>query len=281
MKKLLTISFVAFSCTAFAQSDLPALSPEGKIFQNVGYVNFEINYGRPVARGRKIFGELVPFGEVWRTGGGSSTKISFDKPVTIASKTLPAGTYSLVTIPDTTHWVVMLNSNTKKIFGAQQDDYDKETEVLRFKVPVQLTDQFYESFTINLDIVYNDAELYMQWANTQIHFTLYTNSNAQALQYIEEYFSQNPINTDLGYVAYYLRMNNQDLQLVHGYIDRALQIKKDIVYYELKMKLLVEAGLKDEAKKIYKVALDYLQKSKPDGWQETEKHLKRLANSWR
>jgi hypothetical protein len=185
MKKVPLLVIIALAFNATAQLKLPELSPEGKIIQNVGYVNFEIHYGRPAARGRKIFGELVPFGQVWRTGGGANTKIQFDKSVMIGGKSVPAGTYTLVTIPNPTQWTILLNSNTKKIFGAQQDGYDAETEVARFDVSAQKTEHFYESFAIELDMVNNDAELYISWENTQVHFPILTNNNALALKDIE------------------------------------------------------------------------------------------------
>jgi Protein of unknown function (DUF2911) len=282
MRKILTLVFSAFAFTAWAQLTLPSLSPEGTIIQNVGYVNFEIHYGRPAARGRKIFGELVPFGEVWRTGGGASTKIQFDKPVTMGGKSIPAGTYSMVTIPNVTLWTILINANTKKIFGAQQDPYEAATEVVRFDVAVQTTEHFYESFTIDLDIVNNDVELYMRWENTQVHFPLYTNNNAQALQNIETHLAAHPTDSDnLADAAYYLGMNHQEPLRLLSYVDRALQIKEDGWYYELKMNLLADAGRLDEARTTYHTALNYLRTTKPKEWYAMEQHLKGIADKWK
>lgn len=282
MKKILTFAFSVFALTAWAQLKLPDLSPEGSIIQNVGYVNFEIHYGRPAARGRKIFGELVPFGEVWRTGGGASTKIQFDKPVTMGGKSIPAGTYTMVTIPNLTQWVILINTNTEKIFGAQQDAYDISSEVVRFNVPAQKTEHFYESFTLDLDIINNDVELYLRWENTQVHFPIYTNNNAQALKNIETQLAAHPTDSDnLSSAAYYLSMNNQEPQRLLGYVERALQIKEDGWYYELKINLLADAGRLDEARTTYQTALDYLRRTKPNGWQEMEQHLKSIADQWK
>lgn len=282
MKKILTFAFSVFALTAWAQLNLPDLSPEGSIIQNVGYVNFEIHYGRPAARGRKIFGELVPFGEVWRTGGGASTKIQFDKPVTMGGKSIPAGTYTMVTIPNLTQWTILINTNIKKIFGAQQDPYDISSEVVRFNVPAQKTEHFYESFTFDLDIINNDVELYLRWENTQVHFPIYTNNNAQALQNIETQLAAHPTDSDnLSHAAYYLSMNNQEPQRLLGYVERALQIKEDGWYYELKINLLADAGRLDEARTTYQTALDYLRRTKPNGWQEMEQHLKSIADQWK
>jgi tetratricopeptide (TPR) repeat protein len=281
MKRLLILTLIACGFTSTAQLKLPELSPESKIIQNVGYVNFEISYGRPAARGRKIFGDLVPYNQVWRTGGGASTKIQFDKAVTIADKLIAAGTYTIVTIPNPTQWTILLNSNTKKIFGAQQDGYDVETEVARLDVPSKKTERFYESFTIEMDVVNNDAEVYISWENTQVHFTILTGNNVQALKDIETYLSANPADSDnLSYAAYYLDMNNQEPQRLLEYVDRALKIKEDGWYYELKMNLLAKAKRFDEARNVCQTAIEYLDRANPEGWQEMKKHLKGIAKQW-
>jgi hypothetical protein len=281
MKKSLLLLLTVVAFTTHAQLNLPELSPDGKLIQNVGYVNVEISYGRPATRGRRIFGELVPYGLVWRTGGGSPIKIQFDKSVTIGEKSIPAGAYTIVSIPNPEKWTILMNSNTKKIFGAQQDGYDVATEVVRFDVPVNKTDRFYESFTLELDIKNNDAELYISWENTQVHFPILTGSNAQTVKDIERYLADNPTDADnLAYAAYYLSMNKLEPQRLLGYADRALALEENGWYYELKMNLLADAKRFDEARKTYKTAIEYLHKAKPDGWQETELHLKGITEKW-
>jgi len=282
MKKLLLLAIIALTLDVTAQLKLPELSPDSKIIQNVGYVNFEINYGRPAARGRKIFGELVPYGLVWRTGGGANTKIQFDKAVIMGGKTIAAGTYTIVTIPNSTQWTILLNSNTQKIFGAQQDGYDVATEVARFDVPSKWTERFYESFTIDMDMINNDAELYISWENTQVHFPIQTGNNAKALKDIETYLTANPSDSDnLAYAAYYLNMNKQEPLRLISYVDRALKIEEKWWYYELKMNLLADAKHFDEARKVYQTAIEYLNRAKPDDWQETKQHLKGITEKWK
>jgi tetratricopeptide (TPR) repeat protein len=282
MKNLLIPTLIVLSLSGNAQLKLPELSPEGKIIQNVGYVNFEISYGRPAARGRKVFGELVPYNQVWRTGGGPNSKIQFDKAVTIGGKSIPAGVYTLVTIPNSTQWTILLNSNTKKIFGAQQDGYDIETEVVRLDVPSQKTERFYESFTIEMDMVNNDAELYISWENTQVHFPILTGNNSQALKDIEANLAANPTDSDnLAYAAYYLSMNKQEPLRLVSYVDRALKIEEKWWYYELKMNLLADAKRFEEARQVYQTAIAYLNRAKPEGWQETLQHLKGITEKWK
>ena len=87
------------------------------MIEQVGYTSVKIRSGRPAARERKIMGELVPYGKLWRTGAGKCSTNAFDTPVEINGKTIPAGVYALVTIPRETEWTVMLNSDTSKIYG--------------------------------------------------------------------------------------------------------------------------------------------------------------------
>src|SRR5690242_7898509 len=110
--KISVIPFVFFFITGFSQNHFPDLSPKGIVKQIVGLSTIEVNYERPAARGRKIFGDLVPFDKLWRTGAGNCTKIKFSSPVTITGKKIAAGTYSLLSIPNLLQWTIILNSDT-------------------------------------------------------------------------------------------------------------------------------------------------------------------------
>ena len=284
MKILSTIAIIVLSLYHAAgqlQHKVPTISPEVEIKQKIGSVEFEVSYGRPAARGRKIFGGLVPYGEVWRTGAGPGTKLTFDKPVTIGQKQINPGSYAIVTIPYSEKWTILLNSNTKKIFGEHQDGYDKETEVVRFDVPSQKTSYFYESLTFDIDIVRNNAEVIISWENTQVHFPIITTNNEDALKTIEEFLKADPTNMDhLSFAAYYFEMNNESLDLALQYVDRAISIKEDRWFYELKMNILVKMKRVDEARKTHRLAVDFIRKTKPEEWQQTERHWKNMSERW-
>ena len=282
MKKILFATIIVLTLDASAQLNLPEFSPQGSIIQNIGYVNFEIHYGRPTTRGRKIFDGLVPYGMVWRTGGGESTKIKFDKPVAIGGKSIQPGNYALVTIPNQGTWIILLNSNTEKIFGAQQDGYDIETEVAHLNGPARKTERFYESLTIEMDIVNNNAEVYISWENTQVHFPILTSNNDEALREIETKLSLNPNDADnLAQAVYYLRMNNQQSEKLMGYLDRALKIKEDWWFFELKMNLLAERKQFEEARKVFQTASSFLHRTKPREWENIERDYKVQMAKWK
>jgi tetratricopeptide (TPR) repeat protein len=280
MKKILTLIITACSLQAFSQMTLPDLSPEGKVIQKIGYTNFVIRYERPAARGRKIFGDLVPYGKLWRTGAGKGTSLQFDQPVTIGGKEIKPDIYALVSIPGKDEWTILLNSDTSKIYGAPEE-YDTKTEVARFLVKPEKVVRFFESFTLDLDVVKNNGELYLSWENTQVHFPIITNSNNKALEEINKTLSQKPDDADnLSYAAYYLNMNNENPQLLLPYIDKALKIREDWWYYEIKVDLLAKLKRWDEAKLATQQGIDLVSKTKPVDWEITVQHFKEKAEKF-
>ena len=166
-----------------AQFAFPSLSPKGKISQVVGNTLVEIEYERPSARNRAIFGHLVPWNMVWRTGAGYCTKISFDQPVHIGGQTVEAGKYSIFTIPNTDEWVIILNTDTT-LYGSY--NYDTQHDIARFIARPQKSHRYYETLTFDIDLRPNNATIYISWENTQVSFELKTSTDSELMNYIEE-----------------------------------------------------------------------------------------------
>jgi hypothetical protein len=254
-------------CSIYSQIDLPEWSPRTTIQQRVGYTNFTLNYGRPAVRGRVVMGDLVEYGTVWRTGASQGTTISFDKDVTIASKSVRAGTYALVTIPDRQQWTILLNSDTSKSYG-DPSEYDTKTEVLRFIVPSGKTSKFIESFSITFDIVKSDAVVSMGWENTQVQFTVLTGADEMALKNIDAAIKGNPSNDEVfGRAAFYYSMNQKDPAKTLEFINKALALKQEVWYYNQKVDLLEHTKKYAEARKAASEAIAYLKKDKPQEWE--------------
>ena len=134
MKKIVALlSIVACAFISNAQVSVPQMSPLLKETQTIGLTEFKLEFSRPGARNRDIFGDLVPYGQLWRTGANASTKISFDDKITFGGVEVEAGTYALYTIPGKKEWTVILSSNTDH-WGTGGDDYKKEEEVARFVI---------------------------------------------------------------------------------------------------------------------------------------------------
>ena len=144
----------------------PAPSPAATVSQRVGLTDIEITYSRPGIKGRVIFGGLVPLGELWRTGANAATKISFSTDVTLGGQAVPAGTYSLFTVPETGEWTVILNKVAEQ---SGTYDYDEAQDLLRVKAPVVPLSEPVESFTISVDELTGDsAVLTLAWEKTAV-----------------------------------------------------------------------------------------------------------------
>ncbi len=148
MKNLLLASFLILGSYASAQFTLPPASPRQHIEQNFSMSKITIDYGRPGVKGRKIFGDLVPYGKVWRAGANSSTKITFEQSVNFGGKVINAGTYALFVIPTEKDWKIILNKDFAQ-WGAY--DYNEKLNVLDITVPVQRLSEKQEFFSINIE----------------------------------------------------------------------------------------------------------------------------------
>lgn len=169
---------------ADAQIKLPPASSTQFIIQDLGISQVSIIYQRPNIKGRTIFGDLVPYNEIWRTGANNATNITFQDDVKIEGKTLPAGTYALFTIPTTKEWTIIFNSNAKQ-WGAYT--YDQADDVLRIKVKPEKLKNKVESFTISFDDV-NDQHMKtsLAWENTKVSFLIEVDQKQEILASIEE-----------------------------------------------------------------------------------------------
>jgi hypothetical protein len=161
--KTVLMTFLAFAAVvAFAQGDKKQPSPPAKAEGKSGTATITIDYHQPSAKGRKIMGGLVPFGEVWRTGANKTTTITVSAPVKIEGQDLAAGTYGFYTIPGETEWTIVVNKGIE--WGAYT--YKQADDVLRVKVKPSKTDAFVETFNISVE---ND-QVVLKWENTQVAF---------------------------------------------------------------------------------------------------------------
>ncbi len=176
MKKLtLAIAVFAFAATrAFAQLKTPQPSPKGNLTQMVGLNEIVVDYSRPGIKDRTIFGDLVPYGKMWRTGANSSTKIEIDGDVTMAGKEVPAGKYALFTIPGEKEWTIILNKNVEN-WG--MDEYKQEEDLVRFMIkPTKLNDKV-ETFTIDFSNLSNGCLVKPILGKTRISIPVETKAN--------------------------------------------------------------------------------------------------------
>ncbi|MCB0768996.1 MAG: DUF2911 domain-containing protein [Flavobacteriales bacterium] len=181
--KTLFLSFAALCSVALQAQELPQPSPKGKVGQVVGLTDIEVEYSRPSVKGRTIFGELVPYGKVWRTGANKATIFETDGPVIFAGEKVEAGAYSLFTIPNEGAWVIILNKNTE-LWG--EGDRKEEEDVLQVKVESMKCEST-ETFTVEFADVKDDkANMVLRWANTMVNIPLEADATEQGIANIKE-----------------------------------------------------------------------------------------------
>jgi hypothetical protein len=175
MKKtfLSALALIGFITLTTAQVKLPAPSPTQTIRQDFGIGTIELTYSRPAAKGRKIFGDLVPFNKLWRTGANAATKIIFSEPVEISGKKLDSGTYVLYTIPSIDSWEIIFN---KGLGNWGVDGYKESEDVIRFTTDPFKIKRKEESFTIEFtDVLSTSCSLVIRWEKTSVSIPIMVN----------------------------------------------------------------------------------------------------------
>lgn len=250
---------------AFGQLNLPNASPDAELKQQVGFTTIEVKYSRPAVRGRIIFGELVPFGELWRTGAHDATTISFSDTVKLNGNVIPAGNYSFFTIPGQNEWTIILNKETE-MHGTSE--YTEEKDLVRFKVLTQKSSRFYETFTIEINDIIKDAgTLYLIWENTQVAMTIHSNADEVVMAEINERINlKKEERAGLYYQAslYYFN-NNKDLNQALEWIRIANKNTQDAVYLQLQAKLEGASGNYEAAIKTARLSSELAKSRKLEG----------------
>lgn len=249
MKKInfllgLFLSFL-FISSSFAQIQLPAPSPSATLSTKVGLTDLTIKYSRPSVKGRVIFGDLVQYGKVWRTGANESTKISFNEEVTVGGVKVPSGTYSLYTIPNKDEWTVILSKNTN-LWGSS--GYTDADDIARFTVKPTSLPALVETFTINVaDVTSNSVNIEMAWENTAIKFKVETDVDTKVMAQIEKVM-KNPEASLVGQyfsAASYYYEANKDLNKALEWVNKAISLNPD-AFWMVHLKAKIQAKNKDK-----------------------------------
>ncbi|MGE3465350.1 MAG: DUF2911 domain-containing protein [Pyrinomonadaceae bacterium] len=270
--KLLLAILLVFGQSVFGQElKVPTLSPLSEVSQEVALTNVKLSYSRPSAKGRKVFGDLVPFGEVWRTGANASTKLTFAEDVKIEGNALKAGTYALYTIPGEKEWTIIIHNNTRhrSIAG---DVYKPAEDAFRFKVTPMKTSGFVETFTIGFgDITTSSCKLALSWENTKVKFLIEFDVDAQVNKQIATLTAAPAGMSHQNYflAAEYNLHNDKDLSKADSWIVTAIEKSpKNARYGLLRAKILAKAGKRDEALKVIADANAWATESKNSNYIE-------------
>lgn len=179
---LIVLGFAA--SVSQAQIQTPRPSPMAKIEQEFGLGSITLDFSRPSMKDRKVFGDLVPYGKIWRTGANGATKITFSDDVKVEGKDVAAGTYALYSIPGESEWTFMLYKDLS--LGGNVNGYDESKELTRFKVKAHKVESTVETMTINVDDLRdNSCTIYMIWEHTWVGISVETDVDAEIMKSIE------------------------------------------------------------------------------------------------
>jgi tetratricopeptide (TPR) repeat protein len=222
----------------------------------VGLTEVELNYSRPGAKGRPVFGNLVPFGKLWRTGANENTTISFSDDVIIDGKTLKKGKYALYTVPRIESWDIIFYTTTDN-WGLPQE-FDEAKVALRTTVKEEALSKPVESLTINISgLDTNSAYLEIFWENSFVALKFEVPTQKTAMASIEKVLS-GPSASDYNSAAQFLFQSNGDLTKALVYINKALDmsVEKPFWFNRLKSLILAKQGDKKAAIEAAKLSLD-------------------------
>lgn len=233
----------ALSTNVIAQQlKVPAASPAQTIKQAFGLSEIMIDYSRPGVKNRVVFGDVVPFGKIWRTGANNATKVTFGDDVKVEGAEIKAGTYAIYTIPNKESWEIMLYKDLT--LGGNVADYKMENEVLRFKVKTIATSNKVETFTMGVaDITPTSANVELMWENTKVMFAVMTEIDSKIMKNIES----NVVKDNRPYyqAASYYFENNKDLKTALDWVNKAMVVNPK-AYWIVLLKAKIQLKLNDK-----------------------------------
>jgi len=240
----LCLSLLIVFSTVQAQVKFPSPSPEQTIHQEFGLSSIDISYSRPSVKGRKIFGDLVPYDKAWRTGANGPTIITFGDEVIIGGKTISPGKYGFIAIPGKTSWTLVV---TKQLDIVSSADYKPENDVVRVSCkPVTLSNKL-ETFTMQFEnFTASSCELSLTWEKTAVALPIKTEIDKKVMEGIDKAMSEN----DPPYfqAAYYYFSNNKDLHKAEEWAKKATEKNPDAYYmFYLLAEIQAKNGKKEDA----------------------------------
>lgn len=266
--------FAALISSAFVASEAqqlktPAPSPTQTVQQDFGISSVQLIYSRPSMKGRKIFGDLVPYGKVWRTGANSATRVKFNDDVTIAGQPLKAGEYALFTVPQENEWEIIINKGSAN-WGT---DYKQEDDLLRVRVkPTKLADPV-ETFTMQIDNVKSaSADLKIMWEKTAVAVPIATDVDSKVMAQINNVMNKD--NRPYFNAAMYYLETGKDLNQAVNWFDKALEQNPNAFWiHHQRANALAKLGKKEEARQSANKSIELAKAQKNDDYVKLNEKL--------
>ncbi|MBT8281204.1 MAG: DUF2911 domain-containing protein [Muriicola sp.] len=233
-----------WSIPATSQLEHPKASPFATVSQDIGLSSVKVEYSRPAAKGRKLFGGLVPYGRIWRVGANESTKFTTDAELEIQGNVLAPGTYALYAFPGEAVWQVVFHKNTSH-WGDGRTAYNPEEDAFRIEVKPKQSNDWQENLLICFDsITHNGAVMQWKWGYTFITFPIGVNTRKNMLEAIERGLQQSGTAQTYYEAARYLQEEGIEYPKALQYLEKAIALGGE-TYYFYRVRSIVQAGLKD------------------------------------
>jgi hypothetical protein len=270
-KLFLSAGITLLSLGMNAQSlKTPQPSTTQTIKQDLGIGSVELSYSRPGMKGRKIFGDLVPFGKVWRTGANSATTLQFSDSVTIGGTRIAPGKYGLLTIPDKDQWTVIISQQTDVTSPAA---YQQDKDLARLTVKPVNSASAVETFTMQFaNVKANSADLQIMWDNTTVNVPITTDVEGKVMAQIDNLMNKD--NKPYFQAAMYYMETGKDLNQALAWLDKAIEQNPTAFWvYHQKANALAKLGKKEEAKTTALKSMNLAKEAKNDDYVELNKKL--------
>lgn len=255
MKKVLSLIAVFTIVMLQAQIETPQASAPAELDVKVGLTNIELEYSRPNMNGRVIFGDLVPYGKIWRTGANKNSTISFSDDVVIDGQTLKAGKYAIYTKPEKNNWEIYFYTDTENWGNPEKWDDSKVAAKTTAKViplPFEM-----ETFSISIDdLTINSAKLNFLWSNVYVETKIEVPTDKKVMGSIEKTMKAGAKMEDYLAAANYYYNAGKDIDQAKKWIDEGMKLNKDPKFYQLRQQSLIYAKAGDK-----KGAIDLAKKS--------------------
>jgi hypothetical protein len=272
LKKLLLCAGI---CVTIISADAQTLrtpqpSTTQTIKQDLGIGSVELSYSRPGMKGRKIFGDLVPFGKVWRTGANSATLLTFTDSVTIGGTKLAPGKYGLLSIPDRDQWTLIISKQTDVTSPAA---YKMESDAARVNVKPVVMNQPVETFTMQFaNVKPASADLQIMWDNVAVSLPISTDLDGKIMAQINGLMNSD--NRPYYQSALYYMETGRDLNQAVAWLDKAIEQQPNAFWvYHQKANALARLGKKAEAKTAAQKSIELATEAKNDDYVELNKKL--------
>ncbi len=250
MKKifLLATLFLALFASANAQIKTPQPSPGCKLSQDVGLIKVDVDYSRPSAKGRKIFGDLVPFGELWRTGANASTKVTLSDDGFVGGVALKKGTYALYTIPGEREWTIIFYTDVTLWGAPDAAEFKEDLVAAKFMASVRPMRDLVESFTLNFsNLRSNGGDLELSWEYTKVVIPFTVDTDGKVMAAIKTTMDGPAAGDFYGAARYYFD-EKKDMAQALVWVDKSLEKGGDKFWIlRLKANILAELGRYKEA----------------------------------